>query len=177
MTKSKRTSTGGLAVLSLILATLLASPSHAQTETTGEDFKGAPPTIEVDFGALAGLAWFGGEGGFAMIGTIAKKIVNRGFAPDINNQVFIEAQAGPVLMSGANPFFFSTHLRWDFIRNDVWTPYALGGISGFFGGGRSPDWPVKPRFGAGTFWNLSPAVTLRGEVSAELLVAGLSFAL
>lgn len=161
-------------VTSLVLSFTAIQPARA-AET--EDFKGESPTIEVDFGLLGGLGWYGGAAGFALLGTVSKKLINRGFVPDLNDQVYLEAEVGPLFMSGATPIFYSAHLRWDFIRNDIWTPYALGGLSGTVGGGLGADWFIKPRLGVGTFWNVSPALTLRAEVSGEALALGVSFAL
>jgi hypothetical protein len=154
-----------------------SAPAQDSATAAAEDWKGEPPVIEVDFGALTGLGFYGGTAGFALLGTVAKKVINRGFAPDINNQLYFEAQLGPMFFENSTPWFISTHLRWDFIRNETWTPYALGGLAGYIGGNLNADWPVKPRLGLGSFWNVSPAVTLRGEVSSELFAAGVSFAL
>jgi hypothetical protein len=141
-----------------------------------EDFKGLSSTAEMTFGAMGGVALIGNRAGFAVLGNVAKKIVNRGFVPDINDQVYAELEAGPAFFSGPNAFLYSAHLRWDFEKDRALTPYAFGGLSGYAVNGPG-DLPIFPRFGAGVFWTPNPVFTVRFELSHELIGAGVSFAL
>jgi hypothetical protein len=138
-----------------------------------EDWKGAPPTLKGDFGALVGLGWAGNDGRFAILGSAAWKVLEDGFIQDINDQVYIETELGVGFGSTSTRFIYSVHGRWDFVKNAEWTPFAIGGLSG----GVDGSFNLSPRFGIGAFWNVSPQWTLRGEVSHDLVVAGVSFAL
>jgi len=136
-----------------------------------EDFKGNADPHDLTAGVMLGLGSASGSAGLGVVGVIGKKILNQGFAPEINNQVFIEAEVGPLFRKGDDAFSFSTHLRWDFQKDERLTPYAIGGIAG------NDDWNVFPRFGIGTFWKPSPSVPflLRAEVSHEFVGIGVSF--
>lgn len=153
------------------------SKPSAQPARAAEDFKGEPPATEVTFGALGGLGIINSRAGFSLLGTAAKKIVNKGFAPDINNQVFIEVQAGPMFLSGGPAFVYSAHLRWDFPKDEQWTLYALGGLGGYAtGADLGSQWLLFPRFGVGAMMYLNDNLSLRAEVSHELIATGVSFA-
>ena len=141
-----------------------------------EDFKGTPPADEWTFGGMTGLGVMDSSAGVALLGFGSKKIVNHGFAPEINNQVFAESQLGPVFFSRGTAFFYSFHLRWDFIRDELLTPYAIGGVAGYIAGESLGDkWELFPRFGVGLVWNGWQLFTLRAEISHEMIVGGVSF--
>ena len=143
-----------------------------------EDFKGKSSAVEWTMGAMTGLGVLDSAGGFALVGNVARKIVHRGFIPDINDQVFVELQMGPLWMKGATALFYSTHLRWDFRKDAEWTFYALGGLGGHFSPRALGDHAtLLPRLGVGAFWRVAPLVNLRGEFSHELLAVGVSYAL
>jgi hypothetical protein len=141
-----------------------------------EDWKGSSEPSEISFGALAGLGVIDSSGGFAIIPSISKKIIDRGFVPDVNDSVWIEAEVGPVFFSGATALFFSGHLRWDFIKDQDWTFYALGGASGdVTSSGLGNHFQMGLRFGVGALWQMTPYLKLRGELSHELIVVGVDF--
>jgi hypothetical protein len=134
-----------------------------------EEWKGPAPIEKAHLGALMGLSLDGG-GRFALLGTASWRVVEQGFAPDINNQVYIETELGAGLGADTR-FIYSLHMRWDFVRNATWTPFAIGGLSGSSG----DNFTLAPRFGVGSFWNVAPGWTVRGEISHDLVVAGISF--
>jgi len=158
-------------------------PFYALAEPYGagpEDWKGLLSTHEWSFAAMPGLGVINSTGGFTLQGALAKRILEQGFAPEINNQVFIEVQAGPFFSSPGSAFLFSTHLRWDFTLNSDWSFYALGGLGGnvtsaSFGN----QWQLLPRFGTGSVLNLERQTRLpigiRAELSREFIVVGVQF--
>lgn len=161
----------------LMLAVSNSQPAHAQV-TPEQEFKGKPSPAEMTVGAMAGMGILDSTAGFQVVGSIAKKIVNRGFVPDVNNQVFIELHFGPLFVASSTAWFYSTHLRWDFKRDSEWTFYGLGGLAGHVTSNALGDrWTALPRFGIGTFWKIAPLVTLRGELSHELIAAGISYSI
>jgi hypothetical protein len=155
-----------------------SSPSGGTRVVSSEDWKGKPETSEWSLTALTGLGIVNATPGFAIMGAAAKKIVDQGFVPDINNSVWIETELGPVIAKGSAAFQFSGHLRWDFVRNEDWTFYALGGFGGSSTGEKLGDkFEFYPRFGAGAIWKLFADFSVRGEVSHELIVVGAQFEL
>lgn len=141
-----------------------------------EDWKGPIEEPEVRVGVLMGLGILDSSGGATLLGTISRKIVTKGFAPEINNCVSIEGEAGPISVLGNGALAYSAHLRWDFQKNDEWTFYALGGVGGnITGAGLGNRFLLFPRFGVGAFWTLNEKFALRGELSHELTAIGVSF--
>lgn len=140
-----------------------------------EDWKGKPSSSEMSFGALTGVGISNYTTGFAVLGTFSKKIVKAGFIPDLNNSVSIEFGAGPVLMSGT-PWLYSASLRWDFIKDSDWTLFSVGGVGGAIqiGSLNPPGFFLAPRFGVGAFYRVSETVLLRGDVSHDLIAAGIN---
>ena len=115
---------------------------------------------------------------FEILGFAAKKIVERGFVPDINDSVWIELQLGPVITSGFTFISYSLHLRWDFAYNSLWTFYALAGD----GGNIAPSslgnrFESYFRFGMGAIYTFSPNLNLRFEASHESIAGGVTFVL
>jgi hypothetical protein len=144
--------------------------------SSAEDWKGKPESAEWTVSALTGLGIVNATPGFAIMGAAAKKIVDHGFVPDINNSVWIETELGPVIAKGSAAFQFSGHLRWDFVQNQDWTFYALGGLGGSSTGEKLGDkFEFYPRFGAGALWKIFADFDIRGEVSHELVVVGAQF--
>lgn len=129
-------------------------------------------TNSLDAGFLMGLGIIDTSAGFALLGTISQKAVPDGFIPDINDSASIEFQGGPVFMSGATPFMYSAHLRWDFHKDEKWSFYSLGGLGGNITGDR---FALHPRFGAGAIAAVHNFFSLRGEVSHELIGVGMTF--
>src|SRR5262245_30536128 len=131
-----RNRTSHMAVVAVIAvpAVLLALSLAPAPAGAAEDWKGEPDTNGYDLGGLGGLAIHAGNAGFAMLGTVSKKIVPKGFASDINNSVSLETQLGPIFIAHTTVFSYSLHLRWDFQRDPKWFFYALGGVGGLIAG-------------------------------------------
>lgn len=159
-------------LFSLVVTLSLVSVSAI----ANEDWKGKPDTSEFSAGALTGMGIIDNHVGFAIMGTVSKKIVKQGFIPDINNNVNVEAQMGPVFMSGGTAFMFSGHLRWDFIKDEEFTLYALGGAGGNITPASLGDrFELYPRFGVGAMWDkLKAPFVLRAELSHELIAVGVT---
>ncbi len=156
----------------LVAGLLIASTSFAS------EWKGKPDSSEVAVGGIAGVGVIDGVGNFTLLGTLAKKIVNQGFIPDVNNSVWLEAQLGPYFATGFTPWAYSAHLRWNFNKDAEWTFYALGGLGGAFiptHAGIPSKIEMIPRLGIGTFWNVSAMFLIRLEVSHELVGLGMTF--
>lgn len=157
-----------------LLAFVVVQPVFgAAAKIEGEQWKGTPPTTDITVGFLGGMAIRGSSVGGVLTGNIAKKIIDHGFATDMNNQVFIEMQAGPEFISGRTLLGISTHLRWDFHKNVDFSLYGLGGLAGLFGTGVTE---FAPRFGAGAFWHLE-YFAIRGEISHNWIMVGASLPL
>jgi hypothetical protein len=141
-----------------------------------EDWKGAPYKNELDISAEGGLGILDGTAGFEMRGSIAKKILDRGFLSDINDQLYIEAQPGILLVAGSSAFTYSVHLRWDFHKNEEWTLFALGGFGGDITGATLGDrFEFFPRFGIGARWDAFERISFRAELSHEFSGVGIMF--
>jgi hypothetical protein len=159
----------------LLLVGVLFGFCVAGAEVRAEDFKGAPRGDSVMAGGLIGLGVFDGSAGLALMGHASQKIVDHGFVPDINNQVFAEAELGPVFLSAGTVFSYSLHLRWDFHKDEFFTPYAIGGLGGAISGeSLGSRWDLFPRFAAGVLWRVHQHFTVRAEVSHELMAVGVS---
>ena len=141
----------------------------------GDPWKGQPDRSDFDFGALTGLGFVQGSPAFALVGTASRKIDYAGFIDGIRNSLSIEGQLGPMFLKGSSAFTYSAHLRWDFKRDEIWTYYALGGLGGYVTGSRLGDqFALFPRFGVGAFWQISPIVRIRFELSHELSAVGVA---
>ena len=140
-----------------------------------EDWKGVPEESVLSLGGLAGLGIIDELSGFTMLGTLSKKIVNHGFAPDITNSVSVEVEFGPVLLAVGTALAYSFHLRWDFEKDKDWTLYALGGVGGNVLNVTSRNrGEVYPRFGIGAFYKMSGPLNARVELSHELIGVGIN---
>lgn len=163
--------------LFLLILVCLGYSSFSLAESS-QAFRGEPPHSRGTWGLIGGLGTLDSSVGLAVIGTAAKTVLQRGFVPDINNQVFVEGEFGPLFVSGGAVVTYSGHLRWDFHMNQEWSFFALGGLGGLISGDRFGNrWSLYPRFGIGAFWLFKPDLALRGEISHELIVVGLSFPL
>jgi hypothetical protein len=145
-----------------------------------EDWKGESDSSTWSLGALTGLGLIDSSAGYALLGTVSKKIAQRGFIPDINDSVSIEGQFGPIWFSGVTAFYYSVHLRWDFQKDANWIFYALGGIGGNVINTNAYSSFVSrtelfPRLGVGAFWKINSQVWCRAEVSHELIAVGALF--
>lgn len=144
-----------------------------------EDWKGKEEDTQIAFGGLTGMGIIDSSVGYTILGTISKKIISDGFVPDINNSVWIEGAVGPVFLSGATALSYNAHLRWDFVKDSFWTLYGLGGVGGNYLSVTQNNFTVGrgeffPRFGAGVFYKISPAIRVRGEVAHNLIAVGLN---
>lgn len=161
----------------LVAAAESGKPMVAVEEEKPEMWKGAPDPSKAKFGAMMGLGMIDSTAGFAILGVVSRKIVERGFSPEITNDVSIELTVGPVFISGATPIAYSTHLRWNFLKDPDWTLYTVGGLGGYMGGASMGNrFALYPRFGLGVFLRTSLGFAMRGEVSHEFTTVGLSWA-
>jgi opacity protein-like surface antigen len=164
-----------------------AAPKSPRTIAAGEpygagyeDWKWPLAEHEWTAAVLPGVGIINNSAGFTLQGAIAKKIMHQGFAPDMNNQVFVEVQAGPYTTGGGSALLFSTHLRWDFTLNGDWTFYALGGLGGNATSERlGNQFQLLPRFGVGGVLDIErqthAPIGIRGELSRELIGIGVQF--
>ncbi len=161
-----------------LVATLVVSSAFA----VEKDFKGLPPAQRFNLGVMNGLGVVDSRPGYSLLGTVAINVMQRGFANDINNQVFIEGAFGPLFVAGSTAFQYSFHLRWDFVKDLDWTFYAVGGLGGVItsneyspipGGPKSASSIFYPRFGLGAIWGLFETISLRAELSHEFIGLGI----
>ena len=145
--------------------------------SSGEEaWKGKSDPSEFSLGFLAGLGLVDSHAGFSLIGTVSRKILEPGFAPDINNGVSIELAAGPWMAASGATLFYSTHLRWDFRKTSDWGLYAIGGLGGFLNSDKiGVPFEFFPRFGVGMLWRVHSDFTIRAEASHELVAVGMLF--
>jgi hypothetical protein len=167
----KRKSIMGIGLL------LLSSVSGNVAFAVMEDFKGPAPTHEFVGSFMTGFGLIDTNGGVPIVGSLSKKILNEGWLSDVTDQVFFEVSIAPIFLAGTSAFMYSTHLRWDFVRNDQWTYYALGGLAGNDTGRSLGDrFAIHPRFGLGAFFRPErSAITWRAEVSHEWIIGGVAF--
>lgn len=110
--------------------------------------------------------------GFSLIGILGTKILDKGFIPDINDQVFLELSLGPMLFSNQTALGYSFHIRWDFHKNYLWSFYSTGGVGGSFS---NSSLPFFPRFAIGTLIHFFEQFSFRIEVSHEFSGIGVFF--
>lgn len=151
-----------------LIFTLALITSSAFAKGAVEPWKGQPPLHEFTVGVGGGLALNGPDLGGVIVASVAKKLLHNGFLDDINDQVFLEIQGGPEFVSGVTAFGVSTHLRWDFNRNDDLTLFGIGGFWGLFGTNITH---FSPRFGAGLLWHLE-YFAIRTELSHNWVLLG-----
>lgn len=160
----------------LLRSALVASfaLTFAGASARAEDYKTYQPANNFTLGASTGFGLIDTHGGLSVVGNIAAKVVRDGFVPDIVNPVFLELQVGPVFVSGATFWLYSTHLRWDFVKDEKWTFFALGGFGGNGGDNKYGDrFAFHPRFGVGAFYAMD-VIDLRMDFSRELINFGVS---
>lgn len=146
--------------------------------STDEYWKGPRSQHEWDFSFSSGLGLLASDAGIPIVLSVAKKVVHEGFVPDINNQVFIEAQTGPLFIKSESVWLYSAHLRWDFEQDERFRYFAMAGLGGNFVpkalGNRSEFFP---RVGLGMFYSLTKELKARVDVSHEWITAGVTLAL
>lgn len=151
------------------------STASASASST-EDFKGAPHPEKFTAGLLSGVGIIDSSAGFVLLPNFAFKIVEPGFAPDINNSVFFETELGPLFIKGTSALQYSLHLRWDFQKDNQWTLFAMGGFGGdVTGEALGSRWIFLPRFGIGAFYDFDTHLSARFEVSHEFTGVGVSY--
>ena len=152
-------------LLSLILLSLFSFAA--------ENWKGEPSKSEITVSSMGGLGLLDGTGAATLLGSISKKIIHKGFSDEINNQVFIEAEFGPMFVFSSTHLLFGAHLRWDFTLNPDWTFFGFGGF-GMISTSSVLQNRVQafPRFGIGAFWHFSRTLSLRMDISHEFSGAG-----
>lgn len=151
------------------------SAASAVSVEAPEDWKGKSDSSVVQLGGLTGLGFLGNSASFVLLGTAAVKIVRHGFIPDINNSVWLETQIGPLVTQGSVAFDYSLHMRWDFQKDDTWTFFALGGVAGdITGDALGGQFLIFPSFGVGALYRVSDLVLVRGQISHEQIVAGVT---
>ncbi len=163
-------------LLLAVVSSFTFQAAHAApvTQLADSDYKTYKPTNQFTLGFGGGLGIIDTRAGFSFIGNAAAKIVKDGFIPDIVNPVFLELEFGPTFASGTTFWMYSTHLRWDFVKDANWTLFAIGGVGGNFASNQYADrFALHPRFGVGAFYALS-TVDLRFEFSHELVTVGVS---
>ena len=80
-----------------------------------------------------------------------------------------------------NAWIFGSHLRWDFVKDEHWTFYALGGVGGnnlsvaTVNVGSVSRTALFPRFGAGAIYGVHDKFSIRAELSHELTAVGVMF--
>ena len=153
----------------VVVAVLVSASAFGKT---AEMWKGESPATEFTVGGGAGASFNGTRslGGIFLLNA-AKKIVDRGFVPDINDQVFLEAQGGMELYSFGNNFTGSLALRWDFHKDDDLSLFATGGLGTRLGSSLTQFFP---HLSLGVIWHLD-VIDIRTELSQNWLVAGISF--
>lgn len=153
-----------------------AVASAAQPSISTDPWKGEIPSNQYTGGFMGGLGLIDPKIGFIWSFNIARKIVDKGFVPDIANCAFVELQAGPDFVAGHTAFVYSAHVRWDFIYDLDWTYYALGGLGGNITGAELGDRAMLfPRIALGAMRRLDHRMHLRGEISHEMMTIGLGF--
>ncbi len=147
-----------------------------RTTDRHEDWKGPADASRFNLGVIQGIGIIDTIGGYAFVGTASAKILDRGFAPDLNNSLHAEVQIGPFFASGVSAWIFGSHLRWDFVKDDHWTFYALGGIGGNnLTVANVSRTALYPRFGAGAIYGIHDKFSVRAEISHELTAVGVMF--
>ncbi|MCC7442481.1 MAG: hypothetical protein IT285_12665 [Bdellovibrionales bacterium] len=154
---------------------LLTSPlASAADGVPTETWKGPAPDQGIQLGFLTGPSIWGTHVDLALMGTLSKLLIERGFVPDITNQVFLEVGLGPDrLASPGSGWIYSFHLRWDFHMDEQFAVYAVGGLGGAVDtSGDTNIASAHPRLSAGVLLKTGGPFSFRGEVGADFLAAG-----
>lgn len=153
----------------LALAIGLAAPKASAEEA----WKGAPPPTSLSLAAMAGAGVLDSAVGFGLNGAVGIKILNEGFIPDINDQVYLEGQFGVTFMRGSSVIPWGLFLRWDFHKDEALTLYSLGGLGGTITSAALGSRTLfYPRVALGVVWRAFGDIGIRAEVSHEFAGAG-----
>lgn len=141
-----------------------------------DDWKGPQRNMLWSASVMTGLGILDSTAALPLVFTGAHAFKPEGFIPDVNDSFSGELLLGPLFQSGSNSFLYSLHGRWDFIKDQNWTFFGLGGLGGAFTGKDHGDsFRVYPRFGVGLFYFLTEQLAIRSEVSHELIGLGVAF--
>jgi hypothetical protein len=161
--------------LFLISSAAQAQPVSAIEKSTTEFWKGKAPDRTATLGAMLGLGIYDGSAGFQISPNAAFKVAHEGWLEDINDQLLLELQMGPLFVKSSSVFTYSIHLRWDFERDVNWTFYPIGGLGGSISSKTlGSQWRLAPRFGLGAFWRFHPKFHARFEVTHDFIGTGVS---
>jgi hypothetical protein len=167
-----------LRILSAIL--VLTSWVIPYQVEAAENWKGQTSVRPIELGLMGGAAIYGNDVSWGVLPSVAYLLKDRAFVSDLDDRVWGEIQLGPTFFytrnSNQTGLQYSAHLRWDFSYNEIWTFYALGGLSGYsLPASRGGSLTIHPRFGTGVQYQTKTALILRGEISAEFIGMGASF--
>ncbi len=163
------------ALMFLVPSVVFAEPVSAIEKPSTEFWKGKAPDRTATLGAMMGLGIYDGSAGFQVSPNAAFKVAHEGWIEDINEQLLLELQMGPLFVKSSSVFTYSIHLRWDFERDANWTFYPIGGLGGSISSSAlGSQWRLAPRFGLGAFWRFHPKFHARFEVTHDFLGAGVS---
>ena len=172
---SKSKTFGVLGVL-MVFAGIVNPPIAKADAKVEEDFKGKSSEKEITLGVTQGMGLMDASVGYGVLFNAGKKLVHRGWVGDLNDQIFIEVEMGPLFIASTTIFAYSAHLRWDFQKDQDWTLFAFGGLGGdITGASMGNRWELFPRFGVGAFYALNSQLSLRGELSHEFVTLGVSY--
>ncbi len=176
-----------LAVLIISIRALSVSPAYAADENystiqtankvSAEDWKGAERPYNLTASAiLLGGGLIDSALGWPVALGLSYRFMPEGWLEDINDSVSMEFVGGTLMVKGSDPFIYSLHFRWDFIKDSAWTFFALGGLGGAkTGDGYGNNFRIHPRLGVGTFFFVRENIAARAEISHELFALGASF--
>lgn len=152
----------------------------ANTSGSVEPWKGVTETSPIEVGAMVGMNLYGTDVNWSLLGTGAYLLLDKGWADDVDDRVWVELELGPSFFSVAGKnstgLQYSTHLRWDFSYNEYWTFYGLGGLGGYLlPSALGSSFTIHPRFGGGVQYQTKTALMFRGEISHEFMGVGFGF--
>lgn len=145
-------------------------------ETRTEKWKADRDPDGYQLSALAGIGRVGTKTGFALMGGGAFNLVREGWLDDVSDSIYLEFQVGPYVYSGNSQLMTSAHLKWDFRFDEAWTFYGIGGLGATYTDEQfEKGLDIYPRVGLGAMRHLSEDVSIRAEVSHELMGLGMSY--
>jgi len=159
----------------LFYSFIFAFVLFSQSGLSAEDYKTYRPSDSVRLGVSGGMGLINTTPGLLILPSISTVIAREGWIPEIVNPVSIEGQLGPMFAKGQTLWMYSAHLRWDFVKDELWTLFALGGVGGNFYDNTKfgSDFAFHPRFGVGAFYDMG-AFLYRAELSPEAITFGLA---
>ena len=166
----------------LFLASIVFAAEVDSQNTSEEAWKGPANETHSYVGLLAGFGMMKNSLVMPTRVLYGYKVLNRGFVPDINNQVHLEAAMGPVFLldSDETAWSGSVGARWSFFYSPSVVYYALGGLKLQFINDKlkktAPDWlntiSVSPSLGIGAAYEAARNFWLRAEYGYDLFSLG-----